>query len=59
LNEIKKSYRQLSRELHPDRNKSPTAADDFGKLKYSFDVLSNTEHRSLYDRLGSILDIHV
>jgi DnaJ-class molecular chaperone len=52
INELKKRYRLLSRDLHPDRNRSPTAAEDFGRVKYAFDVLVNPETRQIYDRLG-------
>jgi DnaJ-class molecular chaperone len=55
VSEIKKAYRFLSRELHPDRNKSPTASEDFGKIKHSFDVLVNPEFRHIYDRLGNLI----
>ena len=50
--ELKKAYRHLSRELHPDRNHAPTAADDFNRVKLAFDVLVDPETRNLYDRLG-------
>jgi len=49
---LKKAYRHLSLELHPDKNKSPTAVDEFRKVKQAFDVLSNTDLRREYDRLG-------
>jgi DnaJ-class molecular chaperone len=51
-NELKKAYRHISRELHPDRNHAPTAAEDFNRVKHAFDILVNPETRSLYDRLG-------
>ena len=50
--ELKKAYRHLSRELHPDRNHASTAADDFNRVKLAFDVLVDPETRDLYDRLG-------
>lgn len=49
---IKKSYRTLSLELHPDKSKSPTATDDFRKLNHAFDVITDKEKRREYDRLG-------
>jgi hypothetical protein len=49
---IKKAYRNLSLELHPDKNRSPTASDDFNRVKQAFDVLVDKEKRREYDRLG-------
>ena len=39
-------------ELHPDKNKSPHAAEEFQKVKHAFDVLMNPDTRHVYDRLG-------
>lgn len=50
--QIKKIYRTLSRNLHPDKNKSETAADDFRLVAHAFDVLTDREKRREYDRLG-------
>lgn len=49
---LKKAYRNLSLELHPDKNKSPEAPDQFLKVKHAFDVLLNPDTRQIYDRLG-------
>ncbi|GMI00521.1 hypothetical protein TrST_g8104 [Triparma strigata] len=51
--EIKKSYKRLSLELHPDKNKSPDAADQFSHLKSSYDVLMDLENRVVYNKFGS------
>eukprot|EP01032_Pedospumella_encystans_P015473 gene15473-17693_t len=52
LNVIKKSYRHLSLELHPDKNKDPAAADEFLKVKHAFDILSDKDKKKEYNRLG-------
>ena len=49
---MKKSYRHLSLELHPDKNKSPNAEEEFRKITKAFDVISNSETRRAYNLLG-------
>src|SRR4051794_35808774 len=49
---IKKAFRRLARELHPDVNKEPDAADRFKEVAEAYDVLSKAETRQLYDRFG-------
>jgi len=49
---LKKRYRNLSLELHPDKNKAPEAKDEFLRVKHAFDVLVDGEMRKVYDRLG-------
>ena len=50
--EIKKAHRRLARELHPDINKSPDAAEKFAELQRAYEVLSDPEKRKTYDRFG-------
>ena len=50
--EIKRAFRRLARELHPDVSDAPDAADRFRELAEAYDVLSNTRMRELYDRHG-------
>ena len=50
--EIKKAYRKLAREYHPDRNSSPQAEARFKEVAAAFDVLGNAEKKSLYDEFG-------
>ncbi|XP_039519314.1 dnaJ homolog subfamily C member 16-like [Pimephales promelas] len=52
--EIKKVYKKLAREWHPDKNKSPGAEDMFIKISKSYEILSNEERRANYDRFGQM-----
>ena len=49
--EIRRAYRKQSLVLHPDKNKSATAAHDFHHLKLAFDILVSPTARSAYDTL--------
>jgi curved DNA-binding protein len=51
--EIKKAYRKLARQLHPDLNPDdPTAEEKFKELNEAHEVLSDEENRQKYDRYG-------
>jgi molecular chaperone DnaJ len=51
--EIKKAFRQLARELHPDVNAhDPDAEDKFKQAAEAHEILSDAERRAIYDRYG-------
>jgi molecular chaperone DnaJ len=50
--EIKKAFRRLAMEYHPDRNKEPGAEARFKQISEAYEVLSDTDKRSAYDRFG-------
>lgn len=50
--EIKKAYRRLARQYHPDVNKSPEAEARFKEINEAYQVLSDLEKRAAYDRFG-------
>uniref|UniRef100_A0A667YKU3 DnaJ homolog subfamily C member 16 n=1 Tax=Myripristis murdjan TaxID=586833 RepID=A0A667YKU3_9TELE len=54
--EIKKVYKRLAKEWHPDKNKNPDAEDMFIKITKSYEILSNEEKRANYDRYGQTDD---
>lgn len=49
---IKEAYRALARKLHPDINKAPDAQKQFSEVQEAYEVLSEPEKRTLYDRIG-------
>lgn len=52
--EIKKAFRKLARQYHPDTNKGDEKAEEkFKEINEANEVLSDPEKRKLYDRLGS------
>ncbi|HEX3804505.1 MAG TPA: molecular chaperone DnaJ [Solirubrobacteraceae bacterium] len=51
--EIKKAFRRLARELHPDVNKDdPSAEERFKEAAEAYEVLSDSDRRATYDRYG-------
>jgi len=50
--EIKKAYRKLARQFHPDVNKEAGASEKFAEVQESYDVLSEAAKRKQYDQFG-------
>lgn len=50
--DLKKAFRKLAMEFHPDRNPSPEAAERFKEINAAYEVLSDADRRAVYDRYG-------
>lgn len=50
--DIKKAYRKLAMQYHPDRNDAPDAEENFKRVTEAYEVLRDPEQRQLYDRYG-------
>ncbi|ERG68610.1 MULTISPECIES: DnaJ C-terminal domain-containing protein [Exiguobacterium] len=51
--DIKRAYRKLAKQYHPDVNKDSGAQDKFKAIQEAFDVLSDPDKKANYDRYGS------
>jgi molecular chaperone DnaJ len=49
---LKKAFRKLALEYHPDRNPEPEAAERFREIQEAYAVLSDPQKREIYDRYG-------
>jgi molecular chaperone DnaJ len=52
--DIKKAYRKLARQYHPDTNKAAGAEERFKEISEAYDVLGDADKRKQYDRAGSL-----
>ena len=50
--EIKKAYRKLSKQYHPDLNKEANAEEKFKEISEAYEVLSDEQKRAQYDQFG-------
>lgn len=50
--EIKKAYRKLAKEKHPDRNKSTNAEAEFKEIQEAYEILNDESKRKAYDQFG-------
>lgn len=50
--EVKKAYRRMARQYHPDVNKSTDAEERFKEINEAYEVLSDDQKRVAYDRFG-------
>ena len=50
--DVKKAFRKLARQYHPDVNKDTTAEAKFKEINEAYEVLSDEQKRAAYDRYG-------
>lgn len=52
MSDIKRAYRARSIDLHPDKNPSPRATEEFNRLRMAYDVLHDADRRRVYELFG-------
>ena len=50
--EVKRAYRKLAKQYHPDKNKAENAAEKFKEIGEAYEVLSDKRKRDIYDKYG-------
>lgn len=50
--QVKKAFRKMAMDYHPDRNQDPTATEKFKEINEAYEVLSDSQKRAYYDRYG-------
>ena len=55
--DLKKAFRKLAFEFHPDRNKDKNAEEKFKEINEAYQVLSDQEKRARYDQFLSLIHI--
>ena len=53
--DIKKAYRKLARQYHPDVNKSPEAEEKFKEINGAYEILSDPQKKAEYDQYGDAM----
>lgn len=51
--ELKRAYRKLALQFHPDRNKTKEAEDKFKEINHAYEILSDPQKRQQYDQFGA------
>jgi molecular chaperone DnaJ len=52
--QIKKAFRKMAMDYHPDRNQDPAATERFKEINEAYEVLSDSQKRAYYDRYGHV-----
>lgn len=56
LQEIRKAYKQLAKEWHPDKNRDPAAENRFVEINQAYELLTDPERRKHFDTFGVAVD---